>query len=58
MSRKKLEDINKKVSFGITIHPELDKLLEKYSQEKNISKSKLIEDIMIKYLKNNNSEND
>ena len=58
MPRKKLEDIDKKVSFGITIHPELDKLLEKYSVEKKISKSKLIEDIMNDYLKNNTVKNE
>lgn len=56
MSRKKMDDVEKKVSFGITIHPELYKLLENYSTEKNISKSKLIENIMNNYINNKSQE--
>jgi hypothetical protein len=55
MPRKKIENKDKKVSFGITIHPELDKLLEEQSNKNNISKSQLIENIMVEYLKNNDN---
>lgn len=51
MSRKKLND-KKKSNFGITLHPELMKLLEEQSEKEKISKSKLIEDAMREYLKN------
>ena len=53
--RKKMNDKDKKTSFGITIHPELYKIIEEYTKTNNISKSKLIEDIMKKHLKNNNN---
>lgn len=53
MARKKMDDSDKKVSIGITINPELYKLLETYTIENNISKSKLIENIMSDYIKKN-----
>lgn len=56
MPRKKINNEEKKISFGITIHPKLDKMLKDCSIDKNISKSQLIENIMTEYLKNNNND--
>ena len=52
MGRKKYDEKDKKSNFGITINPELMKLLEKYSEDKGVSKSKMIEDILKQNLKN------
>jgi len=54
--RKRIEDDKKNVKFGITIHPELEKLLKEKSKEKNITKSKLIQDIMNEHFKNKNKK--
>ena len=56
--RKKIKEENKYIKFGITIHPELDRLLDEKMKEKNITKSKLIQDIMIEHFKNKNDSND
>ena len=56
MPRKKIDDKDKKVGFGVTFHPEIHKLLESEAKKLKISKSKLIEDIMVEYLKNNDNE--
>jgi len=54
--RKKIKDEDKNVKFGITIHPELAKLLNKISNEKKISKSKMIQDIMNEHFKKENNK--
>lgn len=54
--RKKINDKDKKVSFGITIHPELYKILDEYTNNNDISKSKFIEKIMSDYIKNKNDK--
>ena len=54
--RKKIIDEEKNVKFGITIHPELSKLLNKNSKEKKITKSKMIQNIMIEHFKNQNNK--
>jgi metal-responsive CopG/Arc/MetJ family transcriptional regulator len=51
MGRKKYDEKDKKSNFGITINPELMKLLEKHSEENGVSKSKMIEDILKQNLK-------
>jgi len=50
MGRKKIK--NKKINFGITIHPMLYKLLTEQAKKENKSRSKLIEDVMLEHLKN------
>ena len=49
MARHKMKDEDKKVSFGITIHPELAKLIEEESKNKNIPISQIIESVMKKH---------
>jgi hypothetical protein len=49
--RKKIREEDKNIKFGITIHPKLAKLLTEISKEKNITKSKMIQDIMIEHFK-------
>jgi len=53
MGRKKYNIDDKKSNFGITLNPELMKILEKQSEKEGISKSKLIEDVMREYLNKN-----
>lgn len=56
--RKKIEDKDKNIKFGITIHPELSKLLAEKSKELNITKSRMIQNIMKEYFKNKTNMND
>jgi metal-responsive CopG/Arc/MetJ family transcriptional regulator len=49
--RKKIPDKDKRKTISVTLHPEIVKLLEKYEDEKDVNKSKLIEDLLKKYLK-------
>jgi len=59
MPRKKMKPEDKKINFGITIHPEILELLEKQSKKENKSKSKLIEDVMKEHFKNkDDNDND
>jgi len=51
MSRKKVNKEDKKISIGITIHPGLFKLVEKFSNENNINRSKLIQSILTDFFK-------
>jgi len=43
MSRKKIELNKKKKSFGVTIDPEIDKILKELTEKENITKSDIIE---------------
>jgi len=43
MSRKKIEQNKKKKSFGVTIDPEIDKILTELTEKENITKSDIIE---------------
>jgi metal-responsive CopG/Arc/MetJ family transcriptional regulator len=52
MGRKKFNIDDKKSNFGITLNPELVKILEEQSEKEGISKSKLIEDVMREFIKN------
>lgn len=54
--RKRIKDDDKNITFGITIHPELAKILEQLAKEKNITKSKMIQDIMIEHFKKQNND--
>ena len=56
--RKKVKEEDKHVKFGITIHPELDKLLNDMVEEKNITKSKIIQEIMFDHFKNKKNIDD
>jgi len=58
MSRKKIDDNEKNVKLGITIHPKLVEILKKIAKEKNLTNSKLIQDIMMEHFKNKNINND
>jgi metal-responsive CopG/Arc/MetJ family transcriptional regulator len=49
--RKKIKNEDKNVKFGITIHPDLAKILDKLCKEKKITKSKMIQDIMNDHFK-------
>jgi len=51
MGRNKINSDDKKDNFGISIHPDIYRLLEEQSKKENKSKSKLIEEVMIEYLK-------
>jgi len=54
--RKKINEEEKNIKFGITIHPELAKLLNETSKSKKITKSKMIQDIMIEHFKKQNDK--
>jgi len=54
--RKKILEEEKNVKFGITIHPELARLLKEKSKDKNISISKMIQDIMSDHFKKQNNQ--
>jgi metal-responsive CopG/Arc/MetJ family transcriptional regulator len=49
--RKKISSDEKKVTISVSIHQELVEMLEKYSKENNINKSKLIQKLLKKYFK-------
>ncbi len=51
MGRKKMNKEDKKPSFGITIHPELAKILEEQSEKEGMSKSAFIESILKEKIK-------
>lgn len=46
MGRKSINKEDKKVGFGITLHPELVKLLDEQSEKEGLSKSALIENVL------------
>lgn len=50
--RNRIKDEEKNIKIGITIHPELSKILNEYSKENKITKSKVIQNIMIDHFKN------
>lgn len=52
MSRQKMKEEDKKVTFGITIHPELHKLIKQEANDKNIPVSQIVEKVMKTYLEN------
>jgi len=52
--RKKIKEEDKNIKFGINIHPELSILLDEKSKELNITKSKMIQNIMTEYFKKQN----
>ncbi len=47
----KKEDKDKKKKISITIHKDLDKLIETYTEKENINKSKFIESIIKQHFK-------
>lgn len=51
--RKKIPKEQKKQSVTFTINPKLNELLNKHLEEKGISKSKFIEELLEKKLKDN-----
>lgn len=44
--RKKMTDDEKKVSFGLSLDPELHKILKEYTEKNNIKVSRFIESIL------------
>lgn len=54
--RKKIPEEEKNVKIGITIHPELDKILKSIQKNNKTTKSKIIQDIMTEYFKNKNKK--
>ena len=56
MGRKSINKEDKKVGFGITLHPELVKLLDEQSEKEGLSKSALIEDVLRNKIDNSNEK--
>jgi metal-responsive CopG/Arc/MetJ family transcriptional regulator len=56
MSRPKLKEESKRKSISLTINNELEDLLNKICQEKEISKSKYIEHLLKKEIEKNNNK--
>lgn len=54
MGRKKLKQEEKNITYGISLHPEIIKLLEEQSKKENITISKLIQNVMKDHFKNKN----
>jgi len=49
--RKKMKDDEKKISFGLSLDPELYKILKEYAEKNNLKISKLIESILKEKIK-------
>lgn len=47
--RKKIPEEDKKKNISVTLNDDLLKMLEKYTKENNINKSKVIEELLKKY---------
>lgn len=47
--RKKIPEEEKKKTISVSLHTDLNDLLEKYSKENNINKSKVIQKLLKKY---------
>jgi predicted HicB family RNase H-like nuclease len=58
MSRKKINFEQKKKNFGITIHPELSKILSEMAEKENKTISNIIEEVLTEHIKNKNSNNE
>lgn len=56
MGRKKKDEVDKKIHFGISIHPELAILVDKQSKKEGENKSKFIEKVIKKYLDENDKK--
>jgi metal-responsive CopG/Arc/MetJ family transcriptional regulator len=52
--RKKIPEEDKRKTISVSIHPDLVELLEKYTKENDINKSKVVEKLLKKYLDKNN----
>lgn len=52
MSRNKLNENDKKLHIGITLHPDIYILLKNEAKNNNKSRSELISDIMNEHFKN------
>jgi hypothetical protein len=52
MGRKKFKPEEKKINFGITLHPEVIDMLEKQAEKEGLSKSELIEKSLKQKLNN------
>ena len=47
--RKEIPKEDRKITISVSLHEKLDKLLEKYSKENNINKSKIIQNLLKDY---------
>ena len=56
--RHKIKEEDKKVDLSVTINSDLFELLNNESQKTKVNKSKLIENILRKYLKNKGIDTD
>jgi len=50
--RNKIDEDKKNVKVGITIHPDLSKILDEFSNKNKKTKSRVIQDIMNEHFKN------
>lgn len=53
--RSKIPDNEKKVKCSISLNKKINRLLEKVVEENEVSKSVLIENLLIDYFKNKNN---
>jgi metal-responsive CopG/Arc/MetJ family transcriptional regulator len=51
--RKKVLEENKKTTISVSLHHKLDELLEKYSKENDINKSKIIQKLLEDFFNKN-----
>ena len=52
--RKKMNEDEKKARFGLSLDPELLKILKEYTTENNLKMSRFIEDIVREHFEKNN----
>ena len=53
LMRKEIPKEDKKITISVSLHEKLDKMLEKYSKENNINKSKIIQNLLKDYFNKN-----
>jgi len=58
MSRKKINFEQKKINLGITIHPELSKILSKMAEKENKTISNIIEEVLTEHININYKNNE
>lgn len=54
MGRKKINVNDKNITYGISLHPDIVKLLKEQSKKENITISKLIQNVMNEHFKKEN----
>lgn len=51
--RNKVPQENKKITISVSLHYKLAELLKNYSKENNMNRSKVIQNLLDEFLKNN-----